>query len=65
MRAGGLGTVGADGLAGSPGPVRTGGTVTRYDTIGRGYTANRRTDPRIAVAIHRALRDASSVVNVA
>lgn len=36
----------------------------RYDTIGRGYTANRRTDPRIAVAIHRALGDASSVVNV-
>jgi SAM-dependent methyltransferase len=38
--------------------------VTRYDTIGRGYTAHRRADPRIAGAIHRALGDASSVVNV-
>lgn len=36
----------------------------RYDSIGRGYTATRRADPRIARAIHRALGDARSVVNI-
>lgn len=35
-----------------------------YDTIGRGYAAFRRPDPRIASAIDAALGDAASVVNV-
>jgi len=35
-----------------------------YDRIGRGYTAVRREDPRIAAAIHAALGDARTVVNV-
>ena len=35
-----------------------------YDTIGRGYAAFRRPDPRIAAAIEAALGDAASVVNV-
>ncbi|MBL9148620.1 MAG: class I SAM-dependent methyltransferase [Phycisphaerae bacterium] len=35
-----------------------------YDTIGLGYAARRRPDPRIAAVIDAALRDASSVVNV-
>ncbi len=35
-----------------------------YDTIGRGYAALRRPDPRIAAAIQAALGDASTVVNV-
>jgi hypothetical protein len=35
-----------------------------YDTIGRGYAAYRRPDPRIASAIEAALGDAVSVVNV-
>lgn len=35
-----------------------------YDTIGRGYTATRRADPRIARAIRTALGDAQTVVNV-
>jgi SAM-dependent methyltransferase len=35
-----------------------------YDTIGRGYDAYRRPDPRIAAAITRALGEAASVVNV-
>ena len=35
-----------------------------YDAIGRRYTATRRTDPRIAEAIWRALGDARTVVNV-
>ena len=35
-----------------------------YDTIGHRYTAARRTDPRIAAAIHAALADARTVVNV-
>lgn len=35
-----------------------------YDTIGRGYAAHRRPDPRIAARIHAALGDAASVVNV-
>ncbi|MFT3685016.1 MAG: class I SAM-dependent methyltransferase [Phycisphaerales bacterium] len=35
-----------------------------YDSIGRGYAALRRPDPRIAAAIDTALGDAASVVNV-
>jgi SAM-dependent methyltransferase len=36
----------------------------QYDRIGVGYTATRRSDPRIARQIHNALGDARSVVNV-
>jgi SAM-dependent methyltransferase len=36
----------------------------RYDTIGRGYSAYRRADPRVAAAVHAALGDARTVVNV-
>jgi SAM-dependent methyltransferase len=36
----------------------------RYDTIGRGYSAYRRADPHIAAAVHTALGDARTVVNV-
>lgn len=35
-----------------------------YDTIGVGYAARRRPDPRFAAAIHVALGDAESVANV-
>lgn len=35
-----------------------------YDTIGTGYVAKRRADPRIARAIRAALGDAASVVNL-
>src|SRR4051794_19643529 len=38
--------------------------MTRYDTIGRTYTATRRPDPRIAAQIDAALGDAQRVVNV-
>lgn len=38
--------------------------MTRYDTIGRTYTATRRADPRIAAQINAALGDAATVVNV-
>jgi SAM-dependent methyltransferase len=38
--------------------------VTRYDTIGRTYTATRRSDPRLAAQIDAALGDAQRVVNV-
>jgi SAM-dependent methyltransferase len=38
--------------------------VPVYDEIGRGYVVSRRPDPRIARAIHAALGDARSVVNV-
>lgn len=41
-----------------------GGRVAGYDEIGRTYTATRREDPRIAAAIHDALGDARTVVNV-
>jgi SAM-dependent methyltransferase len=37
---------------------------TRYDVIGHGYAAYRRPDPRIAAAIHAALGDARTVLNV-
>lgn len=36
----------------------------RYDAIGRGYAAYRRADPRIAAAVHAALGNARTVVNV-
>ena len=35
-----------------------------YDTIGRSYPTTRRADPRIAAAIHAALGDAETVLNV-
>lgn len=35
-----------------------------YDTIGRGYAGKRTPDPRIAAAIHTALGDAQTVLNV-
>jgi SAM-dependent methyltransferase len=35
-----------------------------YDRIGQGYTAVRREDPTIAAAVHAALGDARSIVNV-
>ncbi|RKN38568.1 class I SAM-dependent methyltransferase [Streptomyces hoynatensis] len=35
-----------------------------YGTIGAGYSSYRRPDPRIAEAVHRALGDAGTVVNV-
>ena len=35
-----------------------------YDRIGHGYTAVRRTDPRVAAAVHAALGDARTIVNV-
>ena len=37
---------------------------TPYDEIGEGYTSTRGEDPRIAAAVHRALGDALTVVNV-
>jgi SAM-dependent methyltransferase len=37
---------------------------SRYDTLGIGYTAMRREDPRLAARIRAALGDARSVVNV-
>ncbi|HYH81350.1 MAG TPA: class I SAM-dependent methyltransferase [Longimicrobium sp.] len=39
-------------------------TGVLYDTIGRGYAAHRRPDPRIAARIEAALGDAASVLNV-
>lgn len=39
-------------------------TMVLYDSIGQTYRATRRADPRIAAAIHTALGDAASVVNV-
>ncbi|HET7229136.1 MAG TPA: methyltransferase domain-containing protein [Longimicrobium sp.] len=39
-------------------------TGALYDTIGRGYAAYRRPDPRLAVRIHAALGNAASVVNI-
>jgi SAM-dependent methyltransferase len=40
------------------------GGVVRYDIIGRGYSIYRRADRRIAAAVHAALGDARTVVNV-
>jgi SAM-dependent methyltransferase len=39
-------------------------TAALYDRIGRGYTLVRREDPRIAAAVHAALGDARTVLNV-
>jgi hypothetical protein len=38
--------------------------LTLYDTIGKGYAAQRKSDPRIAAVLHRALSGADSLVNV-
>jgi SAM-dependent methyltransferase len=38
--------------------------VTRYDAIGAGYAGTRREDPQVAAAVHAALGDARTVVNV-
>jgi ubiquinone/menaquinone biosynthesis C-methylase UbiE len=38
--------------------------TTRYDVIGRSYSATRQTDPRIGAQINRALGNARTVVNV-
>ena len=38
--------------------------MTRYDTIGHGYSHTRREDPRFRARIHAALADARTVVNV-
>jgi hypothetical protein len=38
--------------------------MTRYDTIGQGYSQTRREDPRFAALIHEALGNARTVVNV-
>lgn len=46
------------------GSAQTGHPVTLYDTIGVGYSALRRPDPRISAAIDAALGDAASVGNV-
>ena len=35
-----------------------------YEEHGRTYAAQRRTDPRIAARVHRALGDARTVLNV-
>jgi SAM-dependent methyltransferase len=43
--------------------MRTGGDFD-YDSHGAGYAQHRRPDPRIAAAIHRALGDARTVLNV-
>lgn len=40
------------------------GSPALYDRIGPNYTATRREDPRIARAIHAALADATTVLNV-
>jgi SAM-dependent methyltransferase len=40
------------------------GRAPEYDRIGRAYRARRRTDPRIAAQVVRALGDAASVLNV-
>lgn len=44
--------------------IMRGGMTELYDRIGATYTATRRPDPRMAAAIHAALGDAESVVNV-
>jgi len=38
--------------------------AARYDVIGDGYARTRREDPRLAAAIHSALGDSATVVNV-
>lgn len=46
------------------GPAATGGAQPLYDGIGVGYSSVRRADPRIETALHRALGDARTVLNV-
>jgi hypothetical protein len=43
---------------------RTVSKLTTYDTIGIGYAAVRKPDPRLAAAIGAALGDATTVVNI-
>jgi len=45
-------------------PSRSASIAELYDTIGQGYRRYRRADPRIALAIERALGDAKSAANV-
>jgi SAM-dependent methyltransferase len=47
-----------------PRPGARAGRIELYDRIGLSYTATRREDPRLAAAIHAALGDARTVVNV-
>lgn len=58
----------ADDAGGQPQPPRMqrmpGSVGSRYETIGHGYARTRREDPRLAALIHRALGDATTVVNV-
>ncbi len=44
--------------------TRMASSGVRYDTIGPGYADYRRADPRIAAAVHDALGDARTIVNV-
>jgi len=44
--------------------TRMASSGVRYDTIGPGYADYRRADPRIAAAVHDALGDAGTIVNV-
>jgi SAM-dependent methyltransferase len=44
--------------------MQTGAGDFDYDTQGRGYAQQRRTDPRIAAFVHRALGPARTVLNV-
>jgi SAM-dependent methyltransferase len=44
--------------------IMRGGMTELYDRIGATYTATRRPDPRMAAAIHAALGDAKTLVNV-
>jgi SAM-dependent methyltransferase len=46
------------------GDPRLAGLEPRYDSIGSGYAATRREDPRIAARLHALLGDARTVVNV-
>lgn len=50
--------------ASEPTTVNEGESSQLYDAIGTGYGSHRRSDPRIAAAIIRALGDAETVVNV-
>ena len=48
----------------SRGPMTGVTSGSRYDSIGTGYAARRREDPRLRVLIHEALGDARTVLNV-
>jgi SAM-dependent methyltransferase len=53
-----------EGMAGRLVRLYRQGAVSEYDASRAAYTATRRTDPRIAAAIERALGDARTVANV-